>query len=262
VALHALKPSASVPPDAERRVREDLAAAYRLIAHFGLDDSIYTHISARVPGTRDQFLINPFGMLFQNITASSLVKIDTEGRILEPTEHAVNPAGFTIHSAIHMARHDAECVLHTHTVAGVAVASLECGLQPCNQWALQFYERIAYHEYEGIALDHGERERLTADLGPKAKTLILRNHGLLTCGGSVAEALILMLNLERACRVQMAIQSSGQGVRPLPREVCELTARQYEGAESRGQTTGMDPHEREWKALLQRLEPTVSSYRD
>ncbi|WP_019936649.1 class II aldolase/adducin family protein [Bordetella sp. FB-8] len=262
MALHALKPSACVPPGAERRVREDLAAAYRLIALFGLDDSIYTHISARVPGTHDQFLINPFGMLFQNITASSLVKIDTEGRIVEPTEYSVNPAGFTIHSAVHMARHDAECVLHTHTVAGVAVASLECGLQPCNQWALQFHDRVAYHEYEGIALDHGERERLTADLGPTAKAMILRNHGLLTCGGSVAEALILMLNLERACRVQMAIQASGQAVHPLPREVCELTARQYEAWDTQGQPTGSDPYQREWQALRQRLEPAVSSYRD
>jgi ribulose-5-phosphate 4-epimerase/fuculose-1-phosphate aldolase len=246
MALQALKQT-SAARDAERQVREDLAAAYRLVALFGFDDSIYTHISARVPGTHDQFLINPFGMLFKDITASSLVKIDTEGRILEPTDYPVNPAGFTIHSAVHMARHDAECVLHTHTVAGVAVSSLACGLQPCNQWALQFYNRVVYHEFEGIALDLEERERLVADLGQHAKALILRNHGLLTCGG---------------CRVQMAIQASGQSVNPVRPEICELTARQYQGWEEHCNATGRDPHEREWKAYLHRLEPTTTQFRD
>jgi len=263
MALTILKPSTETASDAERKVREDLAAAYRLVAYFGLDDSIYTHISARVPGTDDQFLINPFGMLFRDITASSLVKIDTEGRIVEPTEYAVNPAGFTIHSAVHMARHDANCVLHTHTIAGVGVSSLACGLEPCNQWALQFHNRVVYHAFEGIALNHEERERLTADLGPTAKALILRNHGLLTCGTSVAEAFILMMNLERACRVQMAIQSTGQPVYPVPEDVRVLTARQYEGWETNRKAGSRDPYEREWKAYLQRLEPAAStSFRD
>ncbi|KAF1018265.1 MAG: Decarboxylase NovR [Paracidovorax wautersii] len=257
-----LKSLAPMTP-AERQVREDLAAAYRLVAHFGMDDSIYTHISARVPGTDDQFLINPFGMLFCDITASSLVKIDTEGRIVEPSDYAVNPAGFTIHSAVHMARHDAHCVLHTHTLAGVGVSSLAGGLQPCNQWALQFHNRVVYHTFEGIALNHEERERLIADLGPKAKALILRNHGLLTCGTSVAEAFILMMNLERACKVQMAIQATGQPIHPVPEEVCELTARQYEGWETNRKAGSRDPYEREWKAYLQRLEPArPSSFRD
>ena len=248
--------------DEERLVRQDLAAAYRLVAHQGMDDSIYTHISARVPGTEDQFLINPYGTLFRDITASSLVKIDLDGRILDDSPADVNPAGFTIHSAVHSARHDAVCVLHTHTVAGVAVSSLECGLQPCNQWALQFYGRVVYHEYEGIALDHAERERLVADLGPTAKVMILRNHGLLTLGRTVAEAFILMLNLERACRVQMAIQASGQPIHPVPPEVCELTARQYEGGASKGRGQA-DPNAREWKALLQRIEPSPArSFRD
>jgi ribulose-5-phosphate 4-epimerase/fuculose-1-phosphate aldolase len=240
---------------AERQVREDLAAAYRLVAHFGMDDSIYTHISARVPGTSDQFLINPFGMLFRDITASSLVKIDLAGRILDGSPHDVNPAGFTIHSAVHAARHDAACVLHTHTVAGVAVSSLAGGLRPCNQWALQFYNRVVYHDFEGIALDAGERVRLVADLGPTARALILRNHGLVTLGQTVPEAFILMLNLERACRVQVAIESSKQPVHPVPPDVCEKTARQYEGWGT-GQGIGnVDPHEREWRALLQRIEP-------
>ncbi|MDR5798160.1 class II aldolase/adducin family protein [Caballeronia sp. LZ008] len=245
----------------EQRVREDLAAAYRLIAHFGLDDSIDTHISARVPGTRDQFLINPYGLLFQEITASSLVKIDTEGRILERTDHVVNPAGFVIHSAIHQARHDAECVAHTHTVAGVAVASLACGLQPCNQWALQFHRRIAYHAFEGIAVDLEERARLVADLGTY-RAMILRNHGLLTCGSSVAEALILMLNLDRACRVQLAVQASGQAPHPLSDDVCDLTASQYEQWEGISQADGDDPYRREWDAYMRRLNPTTTSYLD
>lgn len=249
--------------DAERQVREDLAAAYRLVALCGMEDSIYTHISARVPGTEDQFLINPYGWLFREITASSLVKIDLQGRILDDSRVDVNPAGFTIHSAVHAARHDAACVLHTHTVAGVAVSSLAGGLQPCNQWSLQFYDRVAYHDYEGIALDHDERERLVADLGPSKQVLILRNHGLVTLGRTVAEAFILMLNLDRACRVQMAIQASGQATQPLSPEVCERTALQYESGASKAMAGKPDPNLREWKALLRRLEPgPASSFRD
>ena len=249
--------------DAERQVREDLAAAYRLVALCGMDDSIYTHISARVPGTDDQFLINPYGWLFRDITASSLVKIDLEGRIVEPTDDDVNPAGFTIHSAVHAARHDATCVLHTHTVAGVAVSSLACGLQPCNQWALQFHDRVAYHAFEGIALDHGERARLVADLGPSKRALILRNHGLVTLGRTVAEAFILMHNLDRACRVQLAIQASGQPVHPVPHEVAERTALQYESGSNKRLPGQPDPHAREWRGFLKRLEPGPStSFRD
>jgi ribulose-5-phosphate 4-epimerase/fuculose-1-phosphate aldolase len=247
-------PRAAAISDAERQVREDLAAAYRLVAHYGMDDSIYTHISARVPGGHDQFLINPYGFLFRDITASSLVKIDLDGNILDDSPYDVNPAGFTIHSAVHAARHDAACVLHTHTVAGVAVSSLACGLQPCNQWALQFHDRVAYHDFEGIALEAGERERLVADLGPTKRALILRNHGLVTVGRTVAEAFILMLNLERACRVQIAIQSSGQTVYPVPPEVCEKTAQQYESGESNRLPGAADPNAREWRAMLQRLE--------
>lgn len=246
--------------DAERQVREDLAAAYRLVAHFGMDDSIYTHISARVPGAHDQFLINPYGVLFRDVTASSLVKIDLDGRILEPTEHDVNPAGFTIHSAVHAARHDAACVLHTHTVAGVAVSSLACGLQPCNQWSLQFHQRVVYHAFEGIALNHEERKRLVADLGPTAQVMILRNHGLLTLGGSVAEAFILMHNLDRACKVQLAIQASGQAVYPVSPEVAELTARQYEGGQSNRLPGNPNRFAREWRAMLQRLQPPAPGH--
>ncbi|MDD0814177.1 class II aldolase/adducin family protein [Curvibacter sp. HBC28] len=255
--------TSKTPSPSEQQVREDLAAAYRLIAHFGLDDSIYTHISARVPDTEGQFLINPYGVLFKDITASSLVKIDLAGRILEPSPHDVNPAGFTIHSAVHSARHDAGCVVHTHTVAGVAVSSLDCGLQPCNQWALQFYNRVVYHEFEGIALDLDERDRLIADLGPSARAMILRNHGLMTLAPTVAQALILMINLDRACRVQLAIQASGQAVRPVSHEVCERTARQYESGDSNRLPDTPEPNLREWRGLLKHLErPAPSSFRD
>lgn len=244
--------------DEEWAVRKDLAGAYRLMALFGLDDSIYTHISARVPGTHDQFLINPFGVLFRDVTASSLVKIDVNGRILEPTKYDVNPAGFTIHSAIHGAREDAGCVVHTHTVAGVAVASMACGLQPCNQWALQFFNRVVYHDFEGIALNLDERERLVKDLGNTHKALILRNHGLLTLGHTVAEAFILMVNLERACRVQVAIQSAGQAVYPVPTDVCELTARQYESGDTNRLPDNPEPCRREWNAMLERLRTSTA----
>jgi ribulose-5-phosphate 4-epimerase/fuculose-1-phosphate aldolase len=245
--------------DAEWSIRQDLAACYRLVAHFGMDDVIYTHISARVPDSDGHFLINPYGMLFREITASSLVKIDLDGNIVDDTPYPVNPAGFTIHSAVHSARHDAACVLHTHTQAGVAVSSLAGGLQPCNQWSLQFHNRVAYHDYEGIALDLDERSRLIKDLG-QSKVMILRNHGLLTAGSSVAEAFILMNNLERACRVQVTIQSMGQPIHPVKDEVADLTARQYEGGDSNRRTGNI---QREWSALLRYLEPPVpGSYRD
>lgn len=248
---------------AEWAVRRDLAAAYRLMALLGLEDSIYTHISAKVPGTDNHFLINPYGMLFRDVTASSLVKIDLDGQIVEASDYDVNPAGFTIHSAIHAAREDAHCIVHTHTIGGVAVASTACGLQPCNQWALQFYNRVAYHDFEGIALNPDEKIRLVRDLGPTHRALILRNHGLLTLAPSVAEAFILMMNLERACRVQLAIQSSGQVPYPVATEVCELTATQYESGESNRYADDHTPNLREWRALLARLKPsTASSYED
>jgi ribulose-5-phosphate 4-epimerase/fuculose-1-phosphate aldolase len=236
----------------EQGVREDLAAAYRLFAMFGMDDAIYTHLSVRVPGRHDQFLINPFGLLFGEVTASSLVKIDLNGSKVDNSDGEVNAAGFTIHSAVHAARHDAACVMHTHTVGGMAVASLREGLQTTNQWALQFYNRVAYHAFEGLALDLDERARLVRSLGEKAKVLILRNHGLLTVGRSVAEAFIFMFNLERACRVQLAIQSSGQAVSPVSPDVSEKTALQFEkGGANAAQA---DPHAREWNAFKRRLE--------
>ncbi len=211
--------------DAEWQARVDLAAAYRLAAHYGWDDLIYTHISARVPGPEHHFLINPYGLLFSEITASNLVKIDLDGAIVEPTPYIVNPAGFTIHSAIHAAREDANCVLHLHTVAGVAVSCQEHGLLPLNQTAMVFNEELAHHEYEGLALMLDERPRLVADLGTK-KALLLRNHGALTVGKSVAEAFHTMYLLERAFTMQIAALAGGTSLHVPPPAVQEVVRKQ------------------------------------
>jgi len=238
----------------EREARIELAACYRLIAHFGLDDMVYTHISARVPGEEEHFLINPYGLMFHEITASSLVKIDHDGNVVEPSDYPVNKAGFIIHSAIHMARPEVTCVLHTHTQAGIALSCLDIGLLPLNQFSLMFHNRVAYHGYEGIALDLDERERLIADLGDKP-VMILRNHGLLTTGCSVPEAFALMHYLEQSCRIQLDVMASGRPwVLPEP-EVQDKTGNQYLG----------DPVGaglREWPALLRILDKKDPSYRD
>lgn len=241
--------------DAEWAVRLDLAAAYRLMARFGMTDLIYTHISARVPGRHDRFLINPYGRLFEEITASSLVEIDLEGVPVGPGAHPVNPAGFVIHSAIHAARRDVACVMHTHTLAGMAVAGAGCGLLPLNQMSMQFYNRIAYHDYEGISLELSERERLVRDLGDK-QAMILRNHGLLTVGRSVSEAFSLMYYLDRACAIQVAAMPMGQLVTPSP-EVCEHAARQHE----RYAEESTEHTDREWNALLRMLDREDPGYK-
>lgn len=211
--------------------RIQLAAAYRLVAHFGMDDSIFTHISCRAPAEEGEhaFLINPYGLRFDEVTASSLVTVDIEGNVLrDPYGAGMNKAGFTIHSAVHAARPEVHCVLHTHTVAGVAVSSMDEGILPLNQWSLQFYNRVAFHDYEGIALDLAERERLVADLGNR-NVMILRNHGLLTCGRSVGEAFALMFNMERTCKAQLAIMSSGGVQRRVDPELAEKTASPVRG---------------------------------
>jgi ribulose-5-phosphate 4-epimerase/fuculose-1-phosphate aldolase len=242
-------------------IRRDLAAAYRLIALEGMDDGIYTHISARLPcgpGGEQRFLLNPFGLRFDEVTAANLVTVDETGAVIDdPHGSGVNAAGFTIHSAVHMARHDAVCVLHTHTVAGVAVSSNKEGLLPLNQWSAQFYDRIAFHDYEGIALDLEERARIVADLGDKS-VMLLRNHGTLLLGRSVAEAVKLALNLERSCKAQVA--ALGMGLTPivLSHDVADHTARQYQSMydsyEQRGKS---DP---EWAAQLRRLETCAPGY--
>jgi ribulose-5-phosphate 4-epimerase/fuculose-1-phosphate aldolase len=245
-------------PDGARQTRIDLAAAYRLIHRLGLDDSIYTHISVRLPGRHDRFLINPYGMRFEEVTASNLVEVDIDGNIVDdPLGLGVNPAGFTIHSAVHAARADAMCVLHTHTVAGVAVSCQKQGLLPLNQWSLQFTDRLAYHDYEGIALDLDERARLVADLGDKF-VMILRNHGMLTCGRSVAEAFKLMHNLERSCRAQLAIQAAGAEISPLSENVARKTAGQYASFYDKIEIKGAP--DSEWAAFRRMLERTDADF--
>jgi ribulose-5-phosphate 4-epimerase/fuculose-1-phosphate aldolase len=210
----------------EWAVRCDLAALYRLVALHGWDDMVYTHISARVPGPEHHFLINPYGMFFEEITASSLVKIDLEGEIVEPTPYAVNPAGFTIHSAIHEARDDARFVLHLHTNAGVAVSAQKDGLLPLSQHALIALPFLSYHEYEGIALDLGERERLVRDLGQK-HLMLLWNHGTLAVGETAADCWLGIYFLERACQMQVQALSGGRdNVRIAPVEAQETVRQQ------------------------------------
>lgn len=200
--------------EAEWQVRVDLAAAYRLVAHFGWDDLVFTHISARVPGADHHFLVNPYGCLFEEITASTLVKVDLEGNKVMESPFPVNPAGFTIHSAVHAARDDAQCVMHLHTNAGVAVSIQRDGLLPLSQTSLFALASIGYHDYEGVALAEEEKPRLVADLGDR-KFLILRNHGTLTVGESVGEAFLAMYVLERACQIQLLAQT-GAELTPVP----------------------------------------------
>ncbi len=239
----------------EWSVRVQLAAAYRLMARFGMTDLIYTHLSARVPGDAEHFLINPYGWLFEEITASSLVKIDLDGNPVDAGPTPINAAGFVIHSAVHAARSDVGCVMHTHTLPGMAVAAAECGLLPLNQMSMLFYERVAYHDYEGISLDLDERERLVRDLGDKC-AMILRNHGLLTVGRTVPEAFSRMYYLDRACAIQLAALSMGPPVVPPP-EVCEHAARQHE----QHAEPDSEHERREWDALLRLLDREDPSYR-
>lgn len=202
-------PGGTARSEAERAARVDLAALYRLVALQGWDDAIFTHISMRVPGPEHHFLINPYGLFFEEITASSLVKIDLDGRPVEDSPHGVNPAGFTIHSAIHAARDDAHCVMHLHTDAGVAVSAQDHGLLPLSQTALVVLPQLAYHDYEGIALNLDERERIVRDLGSKT-LMLLRNHGTLAVGSTAAAAWLNMFFLERACRMQVDALSAGR----------------------------------------------------
>jgi len=222
--------------EAEWEQRVQLAAAYRLTALYGWDDLIFTHISARVPGPEHHFLINPYGMMFDEITASSLVKVDLDGNKVLASDHDINPAGFTIHSAVHAAREDAGCVLHTHTRAGVGVSAQKAGVLPISQHALRFHERLAYHDFEGPAVDEGERERLVADLGSN-DAMILRNHGLLSWGETLPLAFAVLWTLQRACEVQLATQSMGAPL-PVPEAIaaaCTRDSFQFDPARGAGQ---------------------------
>lgn len=243
----------------EWEVRVDLAAAYRLVDMLGWSDGIGTHISARIPGPEDHFLLNPYGLLFDEITASSLIKVDLDGNALSESEYLVNPAGFTIHSAVHMSNPELQCVLHTHTTAGTSVATQKDGLLPLNQHALQVLYTVAYHDYEGPATDHDERERIVKDLADN-RILILRNHGLLTVGQTIAEAFVWMYRAERACRMQLAFQQTGAEVYPITDEVQELSmarSRQFTGANGHRPTGKL-----EWPAWLRRLDRMDPSYKN
>ena len=247
------------PAKTEAELRRELAAVYRLLAHFKMTDLIFTHVSVRIPGPEHHFLINPYGLLFEEITASNLVKIGLDGELVEPSEYHVNPAGFVIHGAIHEARPDAQCVLHTHTKAGCAVAAQEQGLLPLNQISMEFYNRVGYHDYEGIALNTAERVRLVEDLRDHP-AMILRNHGLLTVGESAAEAFLRMFYLEKACDIQIAAQGSGD-LRVPSAEIAEHTARQFAG-EATDDYTDDQAYEMAWAALLRMLDRTAPDYKD
>lgn len=241
--------------DDEWQARVDLAACYRLIARHGWTDLIWTHISAAVPGEPGHFLLNPFGLQFNEITASNLVKVDLAGQVVSGSDR-INRAGYLIHSAIHEARHDLACVIHLHTECGMALSMLEQGLLPLSQHAMRFHNRIAYHDYEGIVLDAREKERLVADLGTH-RAMILRNHGFLTAGRSVGEAYVLMVYLEKAARAQLTAMAAcaGKGTLTLPHDaVAEHTARQYRDDEGDGSAL-------EWAAAVREMDTLDSSYK-
>ena len=251
-AIPSLKNSVS---DAEWQARLDLAATYRLVALYGWDELIFTHISARVPGPEHHFLVNTYGMLFEEITASTLVKVDMDGAVVGASEFPVNPAAFTIHSAVHMSRADAGCVIHLHTLDGVAVSAQEQGLLPLDQHAMLLLGDLAYHDYEGVALDLDERERLIADLGER-NVMILRNHGTLTVGKTCADAFMRMFFLERACAIQTRALAGGARVYGVNQGVAEKTAalgqmgfNAYVGSVS-------------WPGLLRRLDRIDPGYKN
>jgi ribulose-5-phosphate 4-epimerase/fuculose-1-phosphate aldolase len=240
--------------DAEWQLRVDLAACYRLVAHFGWDDLIFTHISARVPGPEHHFLINPYGMTFDEITASSLVKIDLDARKVLDSSYEVNPAGFTIHSAVHAARENARCVLHTHSINGVAVSAQKAGVLPLSQQSTFVLASLAYHDYEGVALNPEEKPRLVKDLGDK-NFLMLRNHGLLTVGPTVADAFLLMYVFEAACMVQVRAQAGGGELIPIDPRIIEGSVKMARNATS-GAGGALA-----WPGLLRKLDRIDPSFR-
>lgn len=241
--------------DSEWQLRVDLAACYRLVAVFGMSDLVYNHITARIPGTDDELLINPYGMMYEEITASSLVRIDIEGNVLHNPnpEFSVNQAGYVIHSAVHGARHDVGCVIHTHTRAGMAVSAMECGLLPLTQTSMRFAD-IAYHDYESVAIDVDERARLVQDLGNK-EAMVLRNHGLLVACSTIAQAFNSMYWLEMACKAQVDALAGGVKLTTPPQAVVDKTCHLYKP------TTRRPFGEMEWPAMLRYLDRRDPSFR-
>ena len=239
---------------AESQARVDLAACYRLVALYGWDDLIFTHISMRVPGPDHHFLINPYGMLFEEITASNLVKIDLDGRKVEDSPYDVNPAGFNIHSAIHAAREDAKCVLHIHSLDGIAVSAQTDGVLPLSQQSIFVLASLAYHDYEGVALNADERPRLVRDLGDR-NFLMLRNHGLLTVADNVADAFLFMYLFEATCRIQVRAQASGSKLISVdPRIIAGATAQAKQVTRGAGGALA-------WPALLRKLDRIDPGFR-
>jgi ribulose-5-phosphate 4-epimerase/fuculose-1-phosphate aldolase len=238
----------------EWTTRVDLAACYRLIAHFGWDDLIFTHISARVPGTHD-FLINPYGLMFEEVTASNLVRVNLTGAKTLDSPFDINPAGYTIHSAIHEAREDAGCVLHLHTMAGITVSAQKAGLLPISQQATFILLSLSYHDYEGLALNPDEKGRLQADLGV-TRHMILRNHGLLTVGPTIADAFMQMFSLQRACEIQLLAQGGGAELIQIPQAVLD-TVPEYARLVTRGAGLGIV-----WPALLRKMDRVDAGYRN
>ena len=240
-------------PD-EWQARVDLAAAYRLVADFGWDDLVFTHISARVPGPEHHFLINPYGMLFEEITASSLVKVDPAGRKVDDSPYPVNPAGFTIHSAVHAAREDAKCVMHIHSLDGVAVSAQKGGVLPLSQQSIFVLASLGYHDYEGVALNEDEKPRLVRDLGTNT-FLMLRNHGLLTVGPTIPDAFLAMYVFEATCRIQVRAQAGGSELVSVdPRIIAGAKAQMAQVLKGLGGALA-------WPGLLRRLDRADPSYK-
>ena len=251
-AFHLLKSVRDQVTAEEWQCRVDLAACYRLMAHFGMTEMIANHISMRVPGTHDEFLINPYGLLYEEMTASSMIKIDVEGKILfNATEYGINKAGYVIHSAIHKARHDVGCIIHTHTLPGMTVSAMKTGLLPIAQSSMRFLD-IAYHDFEGVAIRMDEQERLVASLGMR-EAMVLRNHGLLTVGPTIPECFNSMWRLERACQLQvMALSCNTELQMPSPESV-KFT---------NDAISGLKLGKREWPALLRKLDKMDPTYAD
>ncbi|MFQ5547104.1 MAG: class II aldolase/adducin family protein [Woeseia sp.] len=239
----------------EWRIRQELAALYRLVAMHGWDDLVFTHITARVPGPDHYFLINPYGMLFESVTASSLIKVDLAGNKIIETPFPFNPAGYTIHSAVHEAREDAKCVMHLHTRAGVAVSAQRDGLLPISQQASVALGSLAYHDYEGIALNPEEKARLQRDLGDKV-AMILRNHGTLVAAPTIADAWLYMYNLETACQIQIAAQAGGGELVMLDEEIIRLNC------ENLAQATAGQGGQIAWAAMLDKVERRDPSFQN
>jgi ribulose-5-phosphate 4-epimerase/fuculose-1-phosphate aldolase len=240
----------------EWAVRQDLAALYRLVAMHGWDDAVFTHLTARVPGPEHHFLINPFGVLFDAVTASNLVKVDLEGNKIIDTAHPINPAGYVIHSAIHEVREDAKCVMHLHTRAGAAVSAQKQGLLPISQQATLALASLAYHDYEGVAVDPDEKVRLQQDLGDKT-VMILRNHGTLVAASSIAEAWLFMYTLETACQIQIAAQSGGAELIMLSDDMIDLNRTVLADATAAGQGAQMV-----WNAMIGKVSARDPSFRE